>query len=233
MTLEISLSKPFSLPCGCKADDPGFLKSSSSSQTSLHATADTLLHHNEHSTVYAATLEHCQSPVVLKLALGLESLEDLKREADNYENALNKVQGTIVPQFYGFYEGRCASHSRWRVGCLVLEHCGKPVDGKFKDLSMDERLDILNVLARLHAHRMHHSDFSERNVVTQNGEYRLIDFTYLEKKHECFFDNKWMAGAGVRDAKSMGCGLLKDAAYHMDIWDNRASLVWHISAIRL
>ncbi|KAF8075349.1 hypothetical protein FPV67DRAFT_1728604 [Lyophyllum atratum] len=220
MTLKISFSSPFSLPCGCKPDDPGFpsLKSSLS-QASLHATAGVLLHHNDDSTVYAASLEHHQSPVVLKLALGLQALEDLTQEANHYAK-LTAVQGTIIPRFYGFYEGRCASHSRRRVGCLVLEYCGEPVVGKFKDLPLNERVKILNVLARLHTHGMDHGDFAERNVVTQNGEYRLIDFTYLDKKHECFFDGDWMAGAHIKDVGSMGCGMLKRAAYYMEIWDN-------------
>ncbi|KAF8075350.1 hypothetical protein FPV67DRAFT_1728608 [Lyophyllum atratum] len=224
MTLDISFSSPFAFPCECETDDPGCLTLTSSSSSepfpSLHATTSVLLHDNHHSTIYAATLEHDQSPVVLKLAQGSQSFEDLKKEADHYASALKDVQGTAVPRFYGFYEWRCVTHSRRRLGCLVLEYCGEPVVGKFKDLPMNERLDILDVLADLHAHGMHHSDFSELNVVTQNGEYRLIDFTYLEKKHKCFFDNQWKAGAHVKDVGSMGCGMLKDAAYHMNIWDN-------------
>ncbi|KAF8058189.1 hypothetical protein FPV67DRAFT_1676445 [Lyophyllum atratum] len=226
MTLSISFSSPFCLPCGCKPDDPGFptLTSSPSSESfpTLHATTSALLHRNDHrrSTIYAATLDHDRSRVVLKLGLDLQSVEDLTQEANHYVIALKDLQGTVVPRFYGFYEGRCANHSRRRVGCLVLEYCGEPLVGKFKDLPLDERLKILNVLARLHAHGLHHGAFAERKVVTQNGEYRLIDFTYMAKKHECFFDGDWMPGAHLRDIGTMGCGLLGRAAYYMDIWDN-------------
>ncbi|KAF8058186.1 hypothetical protein FPV67DRAFT_1428579 [Lyophyllum atratum] len=229
MTLNISFSSSFPLPCGCKTDNPGFptLQSSlSESFPSLRATAGALLHDNDHSTVYAATLDsHHLSPVVLKLALSWQSLEDLKKEADHYANALKDVQGSVVPRFRGLYEGRCVNHDRRRIGCLVLEYCGTPVVGEFADLPLNERLNILNVLANLHARGMHHIDFSERNVVKQNGEYRLIDFTYLEKQHKCSFDKNWRAGAHVKDVKTIGCDALKRAAYDMNIWYNRAYFI--------
>lgn len=140
--LDISFSSPFTLPCCCKSDQSGFptlTPVGPSSNILLHATADELILDNYPSTVYAATLKHDNSRVVLKLSLDVQSFDDLKHEAIHYRQQLNMLQGDIVPKFYGFYEGSCAAHSRRKIGCLVLEHCGTRIPGEFHDLPLDER----------------------------------------------------------------------------------------------
>ncbi|KAF8067876.1 hypothetical protein FPV67DRAFT_1494039 [Lyophyllum atratum] len=233
MTLDISFSSPFTNPrCRCTSGLSGFPTLTSvgtSSIARLHATADELLHHNDHSTVYAAILTHDNSRVVLKLSLGWESLEDLKREANHYELQLKDVQGDIVPRYYGMYEGTCTSHSSRKIGCLVLEYCGKHVIGLFRDLPLDERVEILNVLSALHAHGAHHSRFAERNVVKDsNGKYRLIDFTRLRKHDGCHFDNNWRAGEHVDDVEMMKCGILENQACYMNIWEDPDANPQHV-----
>ncbi|KAF8150235.1 hypothetical protein B0H34DRAFT_802324 [Crassisporium funariophilum] len=172
----------------------------------LYATADKLLHDNHHSTVYAATLVHDKTRVVLKLSLDLQSFKDLKREVNHYNG------GNIVPKFYGMYEGSCTAHSRRKIACLVLEYCGTRVTGEFRDLPLDEQLKILNVLSALHSHGMHHTDFAERNVVQKNGKYYLIDFASLMMHDGCHFDNYWRAGEPVEEIDTMQCGILEGRA---------------------
>jgi hypothetical protein len=77
------------------------------------------------------------TPVVLKMAYGTEHITSLEREARMYENELHRLQGTVVPVYYGLYHGqtesRYQSGLREKVACMVLEYCSStegihPVD---------------------------------------------------------------------------------------------------------
>ena len=56
------------------------------------------------STVYEATLDG--KLVIIKFAFTKNRRDLLKREAGLYVNKLHKLQGTVIPIFYGFYYGR-------------------------------------------------------------------------------------------------------------------------------
>lgn len=58
-------------------------------------------------------------PVFIKWARSKERMEELKREGDFYCSALRKLQGVVVPNFYGCYT---AKDSTLRgLGCMILE----------------------------------------------------------------------------------------------------------------
>ena len=58
-------------------------------------------------------------PVFLKWARSDERMEELMREGDFYCSALRKLQGVVVPNFYGYYT---PTESRMRgLGCMILE----------------------------------------------------------------------------------------------------------------
>ena len=83
------------------------------------------------STVYEATLDG--KIVIIKFAFTKNRRDLLKREGGLYVNKLHKLQGTVIPIFYGFYCGLLKESVRWletrRVNCIVLRHCGKHIPG--------------------------------------------------------------------------------------------------------
>jgi len=60
--------------------------------------------------------ESTRRPVFIKWARSKERMEELKREGDFYCSALRKLQGAVVPNFYGYY-----ATDRGRFGCMILE----------------------------------------------------------------------------------------------------------------
>jgi len=72
-------------------------------------------------TLYTGYLEDentCR-PVFIKWARSKQAIEKLKREGDFYCSALRKLQGVVVPNFYGYYT---ATDPRLQgLGCMILE----------------------------------------------------------------------------------------------------------------
>lgn len=58
-------------------------------------------------------------PVFIKWSKSVKRMKELKEEGDFYCSALRKLQGVVVPNFYGYYaaigENMCG------VGCMILE----------------------------------------------------------------------------------------------------------------
>lgn len=66
-------------------------------------------------TGYLSNENTCR-PVFIKWARSKERMEELKMEGDFYCSALRKLQGVVVPNFYGYY-----ATDRGRFGCMILE----------------------------------------------------------------------------------------------------------------
>ena len=102
------------------------------------------------STVYEATLDG--KLVVAKFAFTKNRRDLLKREGGLYVNKLHKLQGTVIPIFYGFYYGRLKESVGWletrRVNCIVLEHCGEHIPG-IGCLSFKQRYDTTLLMTTL------------------------------------------------------------------------------------
>ena len=150
------------------------------------------------STVYEATLDG--KLVVTKFAFTKNRRDLLKREGGLYVNKLHKLQGTVIPIFYGFYYGRLKESVGWletrRVNCLVLEHCGEHIPGigclsfeqRYDTIllmivlsdTLDNRLEIFDLMAEVHQNGYHHFDLIKGNVCFKNGRFRLKD---LEDAH--------------------------------------------------
>ncbi len=81
-----------------------------------------VIHHNDHSTVYRAKLGILD--IVVKFARRSRPVEDLEKETDVYQNELHDLQGDCVPRFRGFFksEDRKADSI---AGCIVLDYCGE------------------------------------------------------------------------------------------------------------
>jgi hypothetical protein len=57
-------------------------------------------------------------PVFIKWAKSVQRMEELKREGDFYCSALRKLQGVVVPKFYGCY---AVTGHKYALGCMILE----------------------------------------------------------------------------------------------------------------
>ena len=144
------------------------------------------------SKVYEATFDG--KLVVIKFGFTKKRRHSVKREAGLYVNKLHKLQGTVIPIFYGFYYGRLKESVGWletrRVNCLVLEHCGSHLPG-FGCLSfnqrydttlvvialsdtLDNRLEIFDLMAELHQNGYHHFSLYQETVCFKDGKFRLI-----------------------------------------------------------
>lgn len=79
--------------------------------------------YRQSNAVYNATLTDNSSPretrtVIAKLAFGVSQYQGILKEASFYKQELVPLQGTVVPKFYGFYEGEASGGI---IGCLLLE----------------------------------------------------------------------------------------------------------------
>lgn len=66
-------------------------------------------------TGYLSSEGTCR-PVFIKWARSRQRMEELKKEGDFYCSALRKLQGIVVPNFYGYY-----ATDRGLLGCMILE----------------------------------------------------------------------------------------------------------------
>lgn len=72
-------------------------------------------------SLYAGYLHssNISRPVFVKWARSKQNMEELKEEGDFYCSALRKLQGVVVPNFYGYYTA--TGHSLRGMGCMILE----------------------------------------------------------------------------------------------------------------
>lgn len=95
-------------------------------------------------------------PAVCKLALqsyqpfrdnktDSDNLGRLLREAGYYKKQLKELQGVVVPEFYGYYEGRWRrSNKEEFVACIVLQNCGVPLCKTDKLTRINQELYAIN-----------------------------------------------------------------------------------------
>ena len=48
---------------------------------------------------------------------------------------------------------------------------------------MQNRLEIFDLMVKLHRHGYHHYDFAYRNVCLKDGKFRLIDLEHVKRHH--------------------------------------------------
>ena len=58
-------------------------------------------------------------PVFVKWARSKKRMAELKKEGDFYCSALRKLQGVVVPNFYGYYAAK--RYDMRGLGCMILE----------------------------------------------------------------------------------------------------------------
>ncbi|THH29830.1 hypothetical protein EUX98_g4348 [Antrodiella citrinella] len=172
-----------------------------------------LLHHGDNSSVYSGVsknLDGSQLEVVVKFGNNCARVE---REARVYAK-LHKLQGFVVPHFYGKLRGAAQGppseltddlerliaddddrDSENEIQCLILERFGQPLGMTTEWLKVDreDKACIMDMMADVHACGVVHADFDELNILVNvapdgNKQYRFIDWDKTVKhKPSC----KW------------------------------------------
>ncbi|KII85271.1 hypothetical protein PLICRDRAFT_57205 [Plicaturopsis crispa FD-325 SS-3] len=186
---------------------------------SINVTDIDVIHRGRRATVYRARihLDDEEIEVVLKIVRHyVDRAPDakiLESEAGRYENELSTVQGDIVPWCFGFFRSNC--NGLW-ISCLVLQHCGEPIDLDFSEMDRRYRYKTIAKLARIHDLGLSHGDLQELNVLNNNGEPVIIDFE-CAKSHECYRDILTV-GQYRPFEQDFGCGEIYDVVCEMCLW---------------
>ncbi|KAL4258165.1 Protein kinase domain-containing protein [Pleurotus pulmonarius] len=137
------------------------------------------------NAVYNATLTDVSSPretrtVIAKLAFGVSQYQGIMREASFYKQELVPLQGTVVPKFYGFYEGEACGGI---IGCLLLErYTAMP---KSQNVIETCRQTLLGI-CKLHQLGVYHGSLgtSTRDILSTISGPRIVDFSKAFR-HQC------------------------------------------------
>ncbi|KII85417.1 hypothetical protein PLICRDRAFT_700945 [Plicaturopsis crispa FD-325 SS-3] len=181
------------------------------------ATVNSIIQDNPHCTVYRASING--HDVVLKVSVpkrsgDSRSFDDLEKEGKVYSRELRDLQGTAIPRSYGFYRGSDAG--RRKVCCLVMEDCGDTV-AFFDRLDPADKVKVMQNLAAVHGKGYRLCDFAERNVVSRDGDYRLIDLHEIEVHDKC----KWDGDLRVNDPEALEdicCDHILVTGLDMNFW---------------
>ncbi|KAF9654104.1 hypothetical protein BDM02DRAFT_3181952 [Thelephora ganbajun] len=111
-------------------------------------------------------------PVFVKWAKSKQRMEELKREGDFYCSALRKLQGVVVPNFYGYYAA--TGHGLRGLGCMILEQMDR---GDVSNGEVDNR-SKLEAAYRLHKVGVRHCGLNDKeNFVTHGEKVYIIGFS--------------------------------------------------------
>jgi len=173
-----------------------------------------VIHHNDHSTVYRARLGILD--IVVKFARRSRPVEDLEKETDVYQNELHDLQGDCVPRFRGFFksEDRKADSI---AGCIVLDYCGEELQ-ELMTLPYPERVKVMESAGKVHMTGLILRDFAPRNVLRLGDRYTLIDF-HRVRGHDCSWDGDLRIGQPVPSTWDMQCKNIHNVCFDMRIWE--------------
>ncbi|KAK1230604.1 hypothetical protein PQX77_006299 [Marasmius sp. AFHP31] len=126
-------------------------------------------------------------PVILKIAIGAEKIELLRREAAVYENCLPHLQGSVVPRCYGLYRGRAGARGQptENMACMILEYCTVHETPSMDRGEFAQRMKL--AVWSLHQAGIIHGKLTDpRNVLDLGRKQgiRIVDFS-AALRHEC------------------------------------------------
>lgn len=91
-------------------------------------------HDNRRHTIY--------HPSQRTPSASLTLLEELKTEAEWYDESMRGIQGLVVPRFYGYgvsISGDGDGVEDGKAACLILEDCGVSLTYSYQKLSLEDR----------------------------------------------------------------------------------------------
>ncbi|KAJ7665701.1 hypothetical protein B0H17DRAFT_284365 [Mycena rosella] len=151
-------------------------------------TEATLIKIDDRSAVYRARLRRHPRvdridkdalDVVIKIDPTGKRAYDLFREAIAYETTAKKLQGTIVPVFYGVFYTQINDSI---ILCLVTQFCGMPIDQTVANMEDPFYTTLIQCVRTLHTHGATHGDLHEYNILDHDGRPVLIDLEAIEAR---------------------------------------------------
>ncbi|BGO92170.1 hypothetical protein NBRC10512v2_004436 [Rhodotorula toruloides] len=147
--------------------------------------------------VYAARSMSSPAEIVIKQARS-RGFGALRKEANILASLAAAGLAYIAPPFVGLFKGSCENHRL----ALVTQRCGGSLHNGFGSLTVEQRIEIYDLLADLHDHGYCHNDFAARNVVFDSSTFRLIDYKCASTDHTCagdelcpeLMDARWQLG---------------------------------------
>ncbi|KAJ7092094.1 hypothetical protein B0H15DRAFT_760745, partial [Mycena belliarum] len=124
-----------------------------------------------------------------------------KNEVKAYRTKGTALQGNALPYFYGCFQAQTGAAT---VTCLVIEHCGTPLQRSFHELEYAFAGKLLRSVAVLHTCGLTHDDLQPRNVRVLGDTPVLIDFESSES-HTCGLRMMVVPGTTRPTAKEYGC----------------------------
>ncbi|KAF8057388.1 hypothetical protein FPV67DRAFT_1430053 [Lyophyllum atratum] len=177
----------------------------------------TEIYEGDHTTVYRASLLGHQPAgshdIVLKTDVNARYPRSsmFSQEALRYEKDLQRMQGTYIPRFYGFFQ---ATIYNKLVSVLLLEDCGENVNVRDESLS----IQIYHLFTELHGRGFAHLDVDGHNIVKdQDGRFVLIDLAH-SRPHKCEARLQVLIGDFAPPKLEFGCRELYDLARELDFW---------------
>ncbi|KAK7052415.1 hypothetical protein R3P38DRAFT_3595205 [Favolaschia claudopus] len=118
----------------------------------------------------------------VKIAFGEEAIEEMRREAGFYQHELGSLQGTVVPNFFGFWTGQAQGQP---MSCIMLEYCAGPTP----HYSLRQQLEwkATQAVYALHRAGVLHGDLVDGNrhhFIPMGHDVRIVDFS-VAVPHRC------------------------------------------------
>ncbi|KAH9829374.1 uncharacterized protein C8Q71DRAFT_409040 [Rhodofomes roseus] len=132
--------------------------------------------------IYVLKLRSDGSEVLCKVAAAsLTGEKRLVQEARMYESPNTaSLQGTVMPKYHGLFQGDV--NSFFKVTCMILEHCGKPLSRPLIHEDFAFRDAVLNAYSQLHTApamlvKGDASEYKYEDIVRRgNGQPCLVDY---------------------------------------------------------
>ncbi|KAJ7502494.1 hypothetical protein B0H11DRAFT_1712691 [Mycena galericulata] len=192
-------------------DDPGYEEEEWIVKNVERIRLDTL------SFVFRATIyrpDNLPLDAVLKLDPTGERQEAFLKEAQAYQTIGQKLQGSILPVFYGCFHAQVGATM---VTCVAIEFCGEPLEKPLHEIENPLLSELLLYVGAMHHHGMSHGDIYPRNILVYDEHPVLIDLETAES-HTCGLRMKAVPGAMRPTVEEYGCAELHSLVCRMGIW---------------
>ncbi|KAJ7502464.1 hypothetical protein B0H11DRAFT_2223377 [Mycena galericulata] len=151
---------------------------------------------------------------VLKLDPTGERQEAFMKEAQTYQTIGQKLQGSILPVFYGCFQAQVGATM---VTCVATEYCGEPMEQALHEIDNPFLSKLLLYVVAMHHNGMSHGALYPRNIRVCHGRPVFIDLE-LSKSHKCGLRMKIIPGAMWPTVEEYGCPELHDLVCRMRLW---------------
>ncbi|KAI0683807.1 hypothetical protein C8T65DRAFT_684068 [Cerioporus squamosus] len=147
--------------------------------------------------------------------------KDLFEEAKILENALKKLQGDVVPEFFGYFQEPQTSGGD-RMALLLLQDVGPQLHRPLRCLPTDFSIEVMEALYEVHQAGVLLRNFRESSIFVLKHEDGFFPFIYnfdtALVHHDCKMSVPLVPRLAEPRHVDIGCAELYDTMYRADIW---------------